>query len=265
MKILFWNIRGMGRVARRRQLREIVLYEKVDVVGIQETIKKEFSQKELRSLVGDTHFSWNWLPAVGHSGGILMGVKQGILEVEDYDTGKHYLSMVIKDKQHNFKWELIVVYGPAHHGLAPSFLQELNQKCKQTNLPKVLGGDFNLIRRAEDKNSSNLNFPLIHLFNDFIAENKLLEIKRGGPRYTWTNKQSCPVMVNLDRVLVTTDWESKFPLCSVKSLIRVGSDHTPILLNSGDDKCLTKGRFYFEKKWFCQDNFREVIKKNGMR
>ena len=72
------------------------------------------------------------------------------------------------------------MYGPAHHDLSPSFLNELDNKCKSTVLPMVLGGDFNLIREAKDKNSSNLNYYLMKLFNDFISDNHLLEIKKGG-------------------------------------------------------------------------------------
>jgi exonuclease III len=39
MKILIWNIRGIGKPARVRQLKEMILQEQVEVVGIQETIK----------------------------------------------------------------------------------------------------------------------------------------------------------------------------------------------------------------------------------
>lgn len=54
-------------------------------------------------------------------------------------------------------------------------------------------------------------------------------------------------MVELDIILVSTDWEAKYPLCTAYSLTRVGSDHSPIILNSGADGTLTVGRFYFEK------------------
>ena len=86
-----------------------------------------------------------------------------------------------------------------------------------------------------------------------------MEIKRGGIRYTWTNKQSCPVMVNLDRVLVTTDWEAVFPCCNVQSLARVGSYHNPILLDSGEGKSVKKRSFFFEQKWMCQENFKSLV------
>jgi hypothetical protein len=38
----------------------------------------------------------------------------------------------------------------------------------------------------------------------FIDLHQLQEIKRSGSRFTWTNKQIKPVMVNLDIILVST-------------------------------------------------------------
>lgn len=63
MKVLFWNIRGLGQSGRRGQLREIVLKHKIDVICLQETIKREHTIAELRELGNNQHFSWNWVPA----------------------------------------------------------------------------------------------------------------------------------------------------------------------------------------------------------
>lgn len=111
----------------------------------------------------------------------------------------------------------------------------------------VFGGDFNLIRKAGDKSASRINQSLLDQFNDFIADNKLMEIKRSGTKFTWTNKQSCPTMVELDRILVTTDWEARFHLCTTFSLTRVGSDHSPIVLDLGEKEKIKPEWFYFEK------------------
>lgn len=73
MKFMFWNIRGLGKPARRRHLPEIIDKERMDVVGIQETIKKGFSVKDLKALAGKGEFVWLWSAAIGHSGGLLMG------------------------------------------------------------------------------------------------------------------------------------------------------------------------------------------------
>jgi hypothetical protein len=68
MRFLIYNIRGFGAPGRRSQLRDYTKQHRVDIIGLQETIKQEFSSLELRRLECGGQFSWNWLPASGHSG-----------------------------------------------------------------------------------------------------------------------------------------------------------------------------------------------------
>jgi hypothetical protein len=108
------------------------------------------------------------------------------------------------------------------------------------------GGDFNLIRNEGEKNSDNVNYTLMDLFNNFIGNHQIREVRRAGPKYAWTNKQLNPIMVNLDRFLISTDWEERFPLCMAWSLTRVGSDHSPIILDSGEQGEPRPKYFFFE-------------------
>lgn len=50
-------------------MREHIFAEDLDVIALQETIKQDFTDKELRELSGSRDFSWVWIPAKGHSGG----------------------------------------------------------------------------------------------------------------------------------------------------------------------------------------------------
>jgi hypothetical protein len=43
------------------------------------------------------------------------------------------------------------------------------------------------------------------MFNDFLSKFMLKEVAMGSFKYTWTNKHACPVRVNLDRFLISTD------------------------------------------------------------
>jgi hypothetical protein len=100
----------------------------------------------------------------------------------------------------------------------------------------VVGGDFNLIRRVEDKNNSNINWPRVHLFNDCIARLSLRELNRSGAMFTWSNKKTNPVRSMLDRVLVSPEWEARFPLVSLLAETQIGSDCTPLTLDSGKNQ-----------------------------
>jgi hypothetical protein len=47
MKTLIWNIRWFRVEGRRRQLKEYLCQENVDIVGLQETIKQNFLLADL--------------------------------------------------------------------------------------------------------------------------------------------------------------------------------------------------------------------------
>jgi hypothetical protein len=98
-------------------------------------------------------------------------------------------------------------------------LEELERKVASCTLPVVVLGDFNLIRGHQDKNNNNINWPLTNAFNDSIARMALQEIARSGARFTWLNKQRNPICCVLDRVLVSPEWETKFPLTSLLAIL----------------------------------------------
>jgi exonuclease III len=47
MRFMFWNIRGFGKLAKRRQIKQYIKEDRLDGIGLQETIRKEFTQREL--------------------------------------------------------------------------------------------------------------------------------------------------------------------------------------------------------------------------
>lgn len=69
-----------------------------------------------------------------------------------------------------------------------------------------------------------------------------------------------PIFEKLDRVLMSTDWEHKFPLVTVHALERSLSDHTPLLLNTRAASYRgSQPLFKFELGWLCRDGFRELV------
>jgi hypothetical protein len=90
---------------------------------------------------------------------------------------------------------------------------------------------------------------------------KLWELKLYGRRYTWANAMPNPPYEKLDRILMSTKWEQKFPLSNVRALSRDISDHTPLLLDTvhvsaGGNQPL----FKFELSWLLRDVFVDMVK-----
>jgi hypothetical protein len=64
------------------------------------------------------------------------------------------------------------------------------------------------------------------------------------------------------RILITTEWEEKFSLSTIRALTREISDHTPpLLLNTGDPtNAHTHHTFKFELGWLLCDGFIDMIR-----
>ena len=61
-------------------------------------------------------------------------------------------------------------------------------------------------------------------------------------------------------VLVSVEWKQKLPLVSVRALPQAGSDHIPLILDSGEQGHLeNKSKFSFKLRWIRQKGFVEVI------
>jgi exonuclease III len=155
----------------------------------------------------------------------------------------------------------VAVYGAAQDRYKPSFLDEPVRICENETLPLLVGGDFNIIRRKEEKNNENFHARWPFIFNTIIESLDLREIALSGRQFTWANRRSTPTYEKLDRILARVEVEQKFPLLNVRALTRSGSDHTPLLLDFGSPAHGGKNtNFSFELSWFRQDGFIDMVK-----
>lgn len=83
------------------------------------------------------------------------------------------------------------------------FLTELQNKIRCSSWPLLIGRDFNLVRRVEDKSSRQVDIRFMNAFNDMIDVVSVIELYRNGSKYNWSNKQLDPVLSVLDSIFVT--------------------------------------------------------------
>jgi hypothetical protein len=65
-------MRGFGQSGRKTQLWDFISKEQLDIIFLQETMRQDFIDQELRGLVNGELFHWHWRPVVGRSGGMLL-------------------------------------------------------------------------------------------------------------------------------------------------------------------------------------------------
>jgi exonuclease III len=77
VNVLCWNCRGLGRAKRRRLLKEYIVDNKIDILGIQETKLESLPDRTL-NFVSSSLTAWFFKPSVGNSGGIMIGINDDL-------------------------------------------------------------------------------------------------------------------------------------------------------------------------------------------
>jgi exonuclease III len=261
MKGVFWNSDGFKDPKKYKFISDLTKENGLNFIAISETGRSEFTPRFLKNLCAGREYLWHCKAPIGRSGGMLMGVDLQTFDIGAIEEGDYYIKFHLCNKTDEFKWALVMVYGPAQAENKEQFLAELVRMCSHENLPLLMGGDYNILRHPSEKNNDRYNARWPFLFNAVIDSLNLRELEMSGRKYTWANNLATPTFEKLDRVLMTTEWEEKFPLTTVRALTRGLSDHTPLLLNSGEPSSTgTRPLFKFEIGWLLREGFIELIR-----
>jgi hypothetical protein len=166
----------------------------------------------------------------------------------------------LRYKPTDFKFVLYSIYGPTQLQNKGAFLAEIANTCSKENLPFLIAGDFNIMRRPEDKSSGVFDHKWPSLFNAVIESLDLRELVMTGCRYTWAGSGDNPTYENVDRVLARTEWEAHFPLTRVEARDRNISDHTPLVVSTcaSTHQSVTRP-FRFERGWLLREGFYDMV------
>jgi hypothetical protein len=104
-----------------------------------------------------------------------------------------------------------------------------------------------------------INLTHVNAFNDWIYSWGQIELNDPTRTYSWSNNQSNPILAKLDRVLVSVDWDIKYPTSKVVMLPKGLSDHNPIKISFGVKNYIKDPIFYFEKWWLELEEFADVV------
>jgi hypothetical protein len=148
--------------------------------------------------VGRSIDGYEFLPAVGTRGGILLTENSDYIEASNVQCRNYSLTMEIKIRMNNSAFQLTIVYGPTDDSEKEAFLAQLPSSKPSASSSWIVLGDFNLIYEARDKNHLNLNRRLMGRFShvldscelfEFALQNRNLHgamIYKTPPWFVWT-------------------------------------------------------------------------------
>lgn len=119
---------------------------------------------------------------------VFFGINSDTLEVLKVSTEDFCVKLHIKCKRDGFEWILVPFYGAAQDMHKAEFWAELVRTCESETLPMLVGGDFNIIWKREEKNNDNFKAHLPFVLNAIIEHLNLREIALSGRPLTWASR-----------------------------------------------------------------------------
>lgn len=153
MKIISWNVKGLGKLSKNFSIKEILGKYKVDIVIFQETKKHSIDKLCFRSFWGGRNIDWVFSPADGAAGGMLIRWKTELFDIQATEQGIFSLSIKISNRDNWFSWWLSCIYGPSTNKDKEEFWIELNDLGNLGERAWCVGGDLNeiLLRGKKQK------------------------------------------------------------------------------------------------------------------
>ncbi|XP_028064362.1 uncharacterized protein LOC114267521 [Camellia sinensis] len=257
MKLLSWNIRGIGQSEKRRKIRNIVQERMVDVLFLQETKKVGVSKELVKSIWPYDDLEYMSVDADGFSGGVLCVWKASVFSLAKCCSSRNFLilSGTILPR---FNCVFVNVYAPndvTRRGVVWNALRNLKAKYVD---PWCLGRDFNEVRSMGERKGCLRRDKGMREFNEFIEGVELYDVPMQGRQFTWSNSSVRGSWSRIDRILLSSEWLEKFNF-TLWGLPRGLSDHCPLLLME-DSRDWGPRPFRFVNAWILHPQFLSVIK-----
>ncbi|KAH7686141.1 DNase I-like protein [Dioscorea alata] len=131
MNIISWNVRGLGRPAKRFLVRDFLLLHCAKVCCLQESKLEELPNAIWRDVGGHKLDNFTILRTRGSVGGIVVGWNSSFLIGKVLFTGSFCLTVEFCCKRDNLWWLCTSVYGPKAHSLKLALWEEIRSGCER--------------------------------------------------------------------------------------------------------------------------------------
>lgn len=145
MKVLSWNVRGLGARSKKDMVKDLICLANPDIVVLQETRLNSLDRKVIKVIWSSRRIGWLALDAVNSAGGIVMMWKEDSISVSDSLVGIFSISINCVFMNFVEGW-ISRIYGPCSSKGRRDFWRELYNVAGLCQGVWCVAGDFNVIR-----------------------------------------------------------------------------------------------------------------------
>ncbi|XP_021775080.1 uncharacterized protein LOC110738941 [Chenopodium quinoa] len=250
MKILSWNIFGLGNPRSVRALQDLCWRERPELVFVMETKVDASILNKIRNRCG--YSNGLCLSSNGSSGGVGFWWKDVNVDIVSYSL--HHFHANVLDVNNTPISRAVGLYGWPEQANKHQTWSLMSKIKLASNLPCIMFGDFNEILNLSEKEGGVVRSErLKDSFREAIDRCALRDLGFKGSIFTWErgNSMSTFVRERLDRFLADESWCSMFSNHEVRNLPILKLDHAPILLTTEKKNSDEGGDtgFKFEQLW----------------
>ncbi|GKV27391.1 hypothetical protein SLEP1_g36564 [Rubroshorea leprosula] len=221
--------------------------------------KKEKTNMVMTEVTGikEDDFDWVAKASNGRSGGLLSVWNSKVFRKNGVIEGENYLGVCGLWGEEDTVVYIINIYSPCLLMGKKALWEELQRLITSKGGKWCLAGDFNVVRKVEERAGSREITREMREFDDFILNTGLIDLPLAGRKYTWYNSNG-QYMSRIDRFLMSEEWILNWSDVKQWGLSRSVSDHCPILLKNESIDWGPKP-FKFFNAWLDQPGCKEII------
>ncbi|XP_074265645.1 uncharacterized protein LOC141588088 [Silene latifolia] len=261
----FWDIRGMNRVGKQKNINFFLQNKGIGLFGLLETkIKNKIFLKAVNS------FNNGWCISTNngyHSGGriwILWQPKRFRVNFIEYNA--QFIHMKVESLLDKSMCYLTVVYAFNSIQERVPLWNQLRKIAGMTHGPWAIAGDFNCILAASERYGGASSMAEMEPFRRCVEDCEVVDIAATGSLYTWNNKQRPEERIysRIDRFLVNREWCDLYPDTYAHFLPEGLFDHSPCLIRSSTNG-RGKSSFKYLNMWGSSKEFVNTVRKHWDR
>ncbi|XP_039046690.1 uncharacterized protein LOC120186944 [Hibiscus syriacus] len=263
MLVCFWNVRGINNPLKKfKVLRRLVTLE-ADVVCLLETrIRRINAGKFISVFSNDWNMVENYESIDGGRIWVLWKKQWSFTVFRVSDQ-----SLTIGGSVNSHRTLITAVYGSNSRTSRRGLWDQLKYMESEVGSSLwVVGGDFNVILRAEESSDFETlgvyNSPDIEDFQGCLEDLDLLDYPFLGLSFTWTNKKDVGFLARkLDRILVNPVWFSVFPYSFAEFKAQGVFDHCLGVIWTQRGALARRPKpFKIFKYWTSSEDFLSIVK-----
>lgn len=260
--IISWNLRGLNKASKIREVSSRLFLLKPHIVVMLETRVKNNKAGNVRDkLKLKGKYLDNY---VKHNNGrIWVYWDDNIVDIQEVKCTAQLIHCKVYDATGYFMQWLTAIYGFNYLEQRRDLWHDLEAINKTQQGPWCLIGDFNNVLKTNDRVGGKMVCEKEYKDLRTMMDNTgLAEMDSKGDYYTWSNKQSENIIYSrIDRILGNTEWFSKNLNLSLTNMTPGISDHAMLCLRDDSVPVKRKARFKYANCVSGMDNFTETVAK----